>query len=518
VITLGQSLPVPVLWAANPLRRFSFLFSAAIHGCLLGLVAFGPRPVRAVRRPIYESEIRPYAKKIIWYRKMPDIAPTKRISDLPHPQGELKSAKTIIANSPQPISSRQLVLQPSPQIKLERDLAAPNLIGLTVPPLPPPPVRKQAKPFIAPAAAAKPRTPAPLLTEPDLTLTWTEPGGLNRSLTLTRPKARPFVAPPKKDPRLPTSVVVLDGPPELGPGGAAGPNALAAGLGTQPKLPGKPFNPPLGRASSSSSSSSGAGSGGSNLEDAPNLASTSNLSAAIIGLNPTDQASAIPPGSRPAQFSVAPTVGKTSTGEVNGAGGVGIPGLMVREGKGERPNPATSASAGSRPSRVVLYEDLAPRSVGPSLSAPLRPASRTIPRALEARFHGRLVYAIVIPAPKLPAYTGDWIVWFAELSQNSGDPPAMRAPVPYRKTELSEVAPAPVANSEARIQLAAVIQPDGRFGSVTLVKGLASPISESAVADLRRWEFRPATRGGLPIGVEVVIEIPFSLAWLSSSN
>jgi hypothetical protein len=37
-----------------------------------------------------------------------------------------------------------------------------------------------------------------------------------------------------------------------------------------------------------------------------------------------------------------------------------------------------------------------------------------------------------------------------------------------------------------------------------------------AIEDLKRWEFRPATRDGSPVEVEAVIEIPFCLASLAS--
>ena len=519
LMPLDQTVLAPALPASNTGRRICLLGSGAIHAGLLALVAFGPRPLPSVRRPVYESEIRPHESKIIWYRKVPDIVPSTPISSLDHPQGELKSDHTIIARLPQPISSRQVVLQPAPQIKLDRDLPAPNLVALAVPPLPAP-VHKQAKPFIAPPAPARPREPVPLLPEPSVILTWTEPSGLERSLTLMRPKARPFVA-PKRAARTPPNPepVRLEAAPELGPLGPPQPNGLA-GLTPHTKLPSKPFTPPVGRAQS------GAGSAGSYLESPPSLPPAgSNLSAAIIGLHPTEKEIPIPAGSRPGQFSTAPVVGEAATGDVHGAGGAVVPGLLVKEGKDgkdrreEPANPSAPSPPVTRSSRLVLYDDLVPEAVRPALSAGLQPASRSIPRALEARFQGRLVYALVIPAPNLPAYAGDWILWFAELGRRPGDVPLIQAPIPYRKTEFVESSRAPSADhSEARIQLAGVIQPDGRVDSLTVVKGQPASICQNAIADLKRWDFRPATRGGSPIGVEVVLEIPFSAAWLRASQ
>ena len=128
------------------------------------------------------------------------------------------------------------------------------------------------------------------------------------------------------------------------------------------------------------------------------------------------------------------------------------------------------------------------------------------------------MYAVVIPAPNLPAYTGDWIVWFALQEQRPGQVPLMRAPLPFRKTEPLDISHASSGDrSETRVQLAAIIKPNGQFDSITLVRGPVTPASQGAIEDLKRWEFRPAVCDGSAIGVEVVIEIPFSSAWLNGS-
>jgi hypothetical protein len=431
--------------------------------------------------------IRPNERKIIWYRKVPEIVPSSRISDLKQPQGRVKSNKTIVVKSPNPMSSRQLVLQPAPQIKLDHDIQSPNLLALAAPmALPRPPAPKVAKPFVAPAVAIKKPASAPLLAEPALRLTTTGTASALAPLTLPglpeRPRAKPFVAPSATGrPRGPEPLL-----------GEPDPNLASTGTGSVPGA-------------------------------APN--GTSNLNALIIGLNPAGPPpSALPPGSRSAEFSAAPNVGKTASGEVNG-GGITLPGLMVKDGivkdgKTEGPKDGAATPPPTMPRfQTLLYDDMIPKSIRPTLSAPLRPASRTIPRSLEARFHGRLVYAVVIPAPNLPAYTGDWIVWFAERADRPGEAPVMRAPIPLRKTEPLGIARIVSDDrSEARIQIAAVIKQDGRFDSIVVVKGPNPQVSQSAIEDLKLWDFRPALRDGAPVGVEVVIEIPFSLAWLNSAQ
>src|SRR5277367_6394995 len=153
MLALDQGLTGPAPPASTKLRPVIFLYSAAVHGWLLWYVAFGS-PTPTARRPIYESLIRPNERKIIWYRKVPQIVPSSPISDLKHPQGEVKSDKAIVVKSPNPSSSRQLILQPAPQIKLDRDIPAPNLVAIAAAPPPPrPPEPKQAKAFVAPPKA-----------------------------------------------------------------------------------------------------------------------------------------------------------------------------------------------------------------------------------------------------------------------------------------------------------------------------------------------------------------------------
>jgi Gram-negative bacterial TonB protein C-terminal len=497
----------------NKLRPTSFLLSVCVHLSVLAFLAFGPRPSPSPARPIYDSVIRPNERKIIWYRKLPEVTPTKRLSDAEQPQGAIKSPRTMLAMSKRPTSSQQLVLQ-APEIKLEQDIKAPNLIAVTAPP----PEFKAPKRFVAPAAPPKKAAEAPQLSQPQLK---TPAGDLGRPgqplpFAAVKPPARPFVPPPSKSPKLaPGDAVVLEGPDQsvslvAGNGGAI--KGLPGPVGQQ-KVPAIPFTPP----SRSSASGSGSGTGGPGLESAPNLASGSNLSTAIVGLNPTATlTSPIPPGSRSAQFSTAPNVGPPATGEVSGGKGIAIPDLMIRNGK--QMSDKLGVSPYDLTARTVLYRDVVSGSLVRTLSAPLRPASRTIPRSLESRFQGRLVYVMVIPAPFLPAYTGDWIVWFAEMEPRPGESHEIRAPIPYQKIEpISSPCLAGGTRAEARVQLAAIIKPDGRFNSITAIRA-SSPNSMGAIEDLKRWEFRPATRDGSPVEVEAVIEIPFCLASLASTQ
>lgn len=56
---------------------WSFMGSICLHGWVLAWVALGPLPLEP-NRPLYEREIQPNEKKIIWYKlsdRLPDVTP-----------------------------------------------------------------------------------------------------------------------------------------------------------------------------------------------------------------------------------------------------------------------------------------------------------------------------------------------------------------------------------------------------------------------------------------------------------
>jgi TonB family protein len=50
--------------------------------------------------------------------------------------------------------------------------------------------------------------------------------------------------------------------------------------------------------------------------------------------------------------------------------------------------------------------------------------------------------------------------------------------------------------------------------SVQVVRSLDESLDASAVEAFRRWVFEPGRKNGLPVPLEVVVEIPFRLARL----
>ena len=169
-------------------------------------------------------------------------------------------------------------------------------------------------------------------------------------------------------------------------------------------------------------------------EAAPSLTvatGNANVDLAIANLHPTDVIRGpVPEAARPGQFSKAPEKGEEATGELATAGAI-VPNLTIRKAA-----PKAGEIQEVEPAKIVLYAERLRSVPLASVSVPLRPASRAIPNVIDARFLGRNVYTMVIPIENLPAYGGDWIIWFAESSPRDGDSLLLRAP--FRFESLSE--------------------------------------------------------------------------------
>jgi TonB family protein len=105
--------------------------------------------------------------------------------------------------------------------------------------------------------------------------------------------------------------------------------------------------------------------------------------------------------------------------------------------------------------------------------------------------------------------------------------PASQAQRVYRPSEDKSVTLPQVTNEvkpeytpaamQARIQgtvwLLTVVLPNGDVGEVTVSKSLDKEygLDDAAIAAARQWKFRPGTKDGKPVAVEVTIELTFTL-------
>lgn len=474
-----------------PVRPSSFAASAAAH-CIaivfLGLMSANGGPPE---RPVYGQLIEPQVHKIVFYdlrKKLPEVKPLKRIGRSPRPRGTEISKQVVIATSPKAKSKEQFIWLPVPKVEIRQDLRVPDLIARiagSLPSLPAPPEERVQQKKTDGTRAAQHNSSPPQLK-----------GDVNHApesagaTVPTHKQPRAFIPPPQtvSQPRLPIPVPVVEMPAP----------SIASPTTMDFSLPVGPGMPVLSKSSLPVP--------GAPTAPAP-VAGSADVDIAIASLHPAQDASSeLPEGERSGRFSKAPTKGNVATGELGGSRALTVPDLSIREDKTK----SVKVPEERPPSRTVLYAEKVRNVPLSTLSVPLRPASRTIPASVDIRFQGRNVYTMVMPIENLPEYAGDWIIWFAEREPKPGNTPLMRAPVPFRKYEPVEQAVSGNRTGQ-RVQITAILSKNGRLESVSLLTMAGSAVQDAVIRDVMSWEFKPATRNGMPVDVEVVIEIPFNL-------
>lgn len=341
-----------------------------------------------------------------------------------------------------------------------------------------------------------------------------------------KPQPRSFLPPPKRSrpaegptalpeaPQVPTTLAYGSGTGRT----VVLEDTSAAALANRPKR--RSFVPPSGGQGPSVSSAAAAPA----IEDAPSLGASlppGPLHVAVVGVNPSDKLTgSLPEASRPARFSAGPEAGGNgggggSEGAGTGGGGGTVEGALLSV-------PGLTIRGGNTPPKGGLLASAAPTS-RESLIAAARTASTTPPQEPpsteirlapppESLFTGRDVYTLAVQMPNITSYTGSWILWFAERQPGPRTTHDLGSPAPLRKVDPKYFPAAMDERIEGKVQLSAVIRPDGRVDQVTLLKGIDPRLDRSAAEALLKWEFEPARRNGTPVEVDVVVEIPFRLA------
>ena len=95
----------------------------------------------------------------------------------------------------------------------------------------------------------------------------------------------------------------------------------------------------------------------------------------------------------------------------------------------------------------------------------------------------------------------------ASLSAQEAPPTVVRQVRAY----YTEAARA--AGIEGVVSLDAVVLADGSVGDVTVTKSLDTVYSldQQAIDAVKQWQFKPATKDGKPVAVQVPVEIHFTL-------
>jgi TonB family protein len=209
--------------------------SGSVHGCVLAWVILGG----AVRSPeraqsIYDREIRPYEKKLVWYslqEKLPEIAPADTQADARPARARARSAQAMVAGARDDARPAPLIWAPEPEVAAPKEIPLPNVVAVTPP--------KVVRPFLAPPVKAAAPTPAVRLPDaPNVTAADLKPA---LPLPELKPKVvRPFLAPKVKAAPPPLAAPLPDAP-----------NVTAADLKPAPPLsdvklsgPRRAFAPP----------------------------------------------------------------------------------------------------------------------------------------------------------------------------------------------------------------------------------------------------------------------------------
>lgn len=516
-------------------RPLSFAVSGCLHGCLLGWVILsGTGQPQQRTQSIYDREIRPNEKKIVWYslrEKLPEIAPADTQADARPPRARKKAAQAMVAGARDDARPAPLIWAPELEVAAPKEMPLPNVVAVAAP--------KVVRPFVAPPAKSPGQTstaalkdapgvadvktvlPLPLeapsgprraftpppsvrmqrqamlpVAEGPTPVMVIEPNALPFANTAPTPQPRAFVAPAAK--RRVLAEVALPAAPEVAGvsakqrTGPQGGTTVASLIGTPQVMrvvaPVISAGPPA-------------------VPRVPGA--TAEASLAIVGLNPAKTAEVpAPPVSRAAGFSAGPEARAEGGQGADRGALLSVPGLVVQGGGKDR-QPTLMANL-SPTSRENL---LAARSLVAGSKAAVEPRAPRVSEAPDPRFAGRVVYAIAIQMPNITSFSGSWLVWFAEREPLPGAaPPQMRPPEVVRKVDPKYIAAAAADRVEGTVRLFGVIRKDGHVSGISLLRQLDERLDRSAREALAKWEFVPALRDGVPVDVDAIFEIPFHLA------
>lgn len=89
--------------------------------------------------------------------------------------------------------------------------------------------------------------------------------------------------------------------------------------------------------------------------------------------------------------------------------------------------------------------------------------------------------------------------------------PGVTPPEVVKKKNPKYTREAREAELEGIIIVEADIGPDGRVHDARVLRPLGMGLDERAVDAVKKWKFKPATRDGHPVGVQVTVEVSFRL-------
>jgi TonB family protein len=517
-----------------------FLQSVVYHGfagtaliALANLFAIQPR---VVATPTFDHS------QVIYYTPseyLPELDTREASSDPPR-QADPELAPQPIISLPREADNRSQTIVTPPKVKLNRDLAVPNMVAwadeskprLYIPDAPLTPAADLAR--VAPALDSSVVAPAP------------DAAHLNQSRN-SLALQNSVVAPP---PDLHASNAAAPYPglqPDLIAPPPAVDRASTRRLGDLTIAPSTVIAPAPQLPVAAQRSLAGgrvAGVAAQVVAPPPSVAGGSSGSVGSRGrvitlsMNPAVGASPeAPAGNRRGTFAAGP----------NGrAGTTGAPGSATRTGTGSAAratgtgNGSGTGSAAPKPSDVPsgLYVGKAaektspfagnttnpsPNAVNPHLLADARPPRVSSVQSPESAaklsepersvFAGRRFYSLTLNMPNLNSAGGSWIVRFAELQRAGRDAQTEDAdisqPMATKKVDPAYPIQLMRENVGGTVVLYAVIHSDGHVSDVRILRGVDDRLDRYATEALQQWKFQPAMKNGAPVAVEATFQIPF---------
>src|SRR6516162_8459239 len=566
---IRSQVPNAAEWRTGS-RPLCWYYSLALHSGLIAIAFLGPADDTREHATVPERTIVELEKShnLTYYdfrKRLPEVSANRPTSSVPTPSPNSRKSRQRVVVAPRTKDGKQFVYLPNPKVKLRRDLKAPNLIAIAPPTRVRTPPKRKPKTFQAPELVRRPPLPVvPLPNAPAIAgVTRETPGAISALINkpVAGPPPRPFVMPKSAPltprpavaelpnaPRIPgvagrkqtSEISALLNKPVSGPPprefvmpkpNFVAPRPAVAELPSAPAIEGttaarqsaeissllnkppsgpppRPFTPPP--SPTFSGNGGGGGNGATALPPAPALpeaGSVETAALAIIGLNPVNVPQMpVPEGSRPARIVAGTAVPGATRPELGGRSPIKAPDISVEGSPATSPatvigiplgGPQAEPRAGL--ARVQMPEVLP---TTPHVSVPQWPSGRSLPAAVERHFQNRVVYMSVIPT-----LSGeDWVVWFGETTATSLDArPLVRPPTLVRSAGLPPV-PSYRDHGTGNIRVVGMLHKDGRLDAI---RELAGPsLNQELAGALHEWQFSPATRNGVAIDADAVIEIP----------
>src|SRR3984957_6052978 len=238
-----------------------------------------------------------------------------------------------------------------------------------------------------------------------------------------------------------------------------------------------------------------------------------------LSASPGPAAPVAPPaGNLAAKVAISPDAGKKGGAVDPNTGGGGKSAVGVSISGGNPPASKSGISGLGAGTRVGSMRSLSARPQEPSMDEPVRvgpPDFKALPAGAkpEQVFVGKRTYTMNVNMPNVSSATGSWILNFAELHPEHAHMTAtdLASPVVLKKVDPKYPPTAVAERIEGEVVLYGVIAADGSVGQIQVVRGVDDQLDENAKSALAQWKFRPATKAGEPIDVEVIAHIPFHI-------